>query len=143
MFSGVFESSKHVVSHARNTSPRYQPLMRLLFHVSRGRHLRLNCWCRTAASRPAAISFFGSKIRGQNTYMSAGSLVSLSSRYFTALAAMHDAQTQGKAPRARRRPPLKGPGTIFCQGHGLAFYLAEMQRSVVTALLLFRLRLVI
>lgn len=49
--------------------------------------------------------FFGSKIRGQNTYMSAGSLVSLSSRYFTALTAMHDAQTQGKAPRARRRPP--------------------------------------
>lgn len=37
---------------------------------------------------------------------------------------------------------MKGPGTILCQGHGLAFYLAEMQRSVVTALLLFRLRLV-
>lgn len=25
--------------------------------------------------------------------------------YFTTLAAMHDAQTQGRAPRARRRPP--------------------------------------
>lgn len=138
MFSGVFESSKHVFSHARNTSPRHQPLMRLLFHVSRGRHVRLNCWCRTAASRPAAISFFGSKIRGQNTCRFGAWCPSHLLNCAGCNARCADAR---QSTAGEETTPLKGPGTIFCQGHGLAFYLAEMQRSVVTALLLFRLRL--
>lgn len=62
---------------------------------------------------------------------------------------LHDAGCNARCADARQSTageettPLKGPGTISCQGHGLAFYLAEMQRSVVTALLLFRVWLVV
>jgi hypothetical protein len=116
MFSGVFESSKHAFSHARNTSPRHQPLMRLLFHVSRGRHVRLNCWC--------DIFFWIQDSRAK--YMSARGLVSLSSTSFSVLAAMHDAQTQGRAPRARRRRetyPLAVARHYILSGHGPALQL--------------------
>ena len=68
--------------------------------------------------------------------MSGRSLVSLPSTYFRVLAAMHDAQTQGGAPRATsRRETYPLPvARYYILSRSRACVAAEMQRGAVAAL---------